>query len=32
MSVLWGAQGYGEGVYVRDPDGNMVELRTYAAG
>jgi catechol 2,3-dioxygenase-like lactoylglutathione lyase family enzyme len=29
---LWGAQGMGRGVYVRDPDGNTVELRTYPAG
>lgn len=28
---LFGAQGTGRGVYVRDPDGNRVELRTYAA-
>ena len=26
---LWGAQGMGRGMYVRDPDGNVVELRTY---
>jgi catechol 2,3-dioxygenase-like lactoylglutathione lyase family enzyme len=26
---LWGAQGVGRGVYVTDPDGNVVELRTY---
>ena len=26
---LWGAQGYGRGVYVADPDGNVVELRVY---
>jgi catechol 2,3-dioxygenase-like lactoylglutathione lyase family enzyme len=26
---LFGAQGTGVGVYVRDPDGNTVELRTY---
>lgn len=27
---LFGARGMGRGVYVRDPDGNLVELRTYA--
>ncbi len=27
---LYGAQGVGRGVYVRDPAGNVVELRTYA--
>jgi catechol 2,3-dioxygenase-like lactoylglutathione lyase family enzyme len=26
---LFGAQGMGRGVYVRDPAGNLVELRTY---
>jgi catechol 2,3-dioxygenase-like lactoylglutathione lyase family enzyme len=27
---LFGARGVGRGLYVRDPDGNRVELRTYA--
>ena len=27
---LFGARGEGEGLYVRDPDGNVVELRHYA--
>ena len=26
---LFGAQGIGAGVYIKDPDGNTVELRTY---
>ena len=26
---LFGARGRGRGVYLRDPDGNRVELRTY---
>lgn len=25
----WGAQGISQSIYVRDPDGNMVELRHY---
>ena len=29
-ATLWGARGYGQGVYLRDPDGNLVELRTYS--
>jgi catechol 2,3-dioxygenase-like lactoylglutathione lyase family enzyme len=28
---LFGAQGQGLGIYVKDPDGNVVELRTYPA-
>jgi catechol 2,3-dioxygenase-like lactoylglutathione lyase family enzyme len=28
-SRLFGARGTGTGLYVRDPDGNTVELRTY---
>lgn len=26
---LWGAQGRGVGLYVKDPDGHVIELRTY---
>ena len=26
---LYGARGQGRGLYVRDPDGHVVELRTY---
>ncbi len=26
----WGARGDGRSIYVRDPDGNTVELRSYA--
>jgi glyoxylase I family protein len=29
---LWGAQGVGRGLYLRDPDGHTVELRTYPDG
>ena len=29
--VRWGARGNGMSVYVRDPDGNVVELRSYPA-
>jgi len=28
---VFGARGQGRGLYVRDPDGNVVELRTYPA-
>src|SRR5262249_1047208 len=27
---LFGAQGYASSVYIKDPDGNTVELRSYA--
>ena len=27
---LFGAKGQGRGLYIKDPDGNTVELRTYA--
>jgi len=26
---IWGAGGHGWGIYVRDPDGNTVELKHY---
>lgn len=27
--LLFGAQGYASSVYIKDPDGNTVELRSY---
>jgi catechol 2,3-dioxygenase-like lactoylglutathione lyase family enzyme len=26
---IWGAQGYGMGIYVADPDGHVIELKSY---
>jgi catechol 2,3-dioxygenase-like lactoylglutathione lyase family enzyme len=28
--VIWGARGHGLGMYIRDPDGNTIELKHYA--
>ena len=29
---VWGARGWGHGLYIADPDGHTVELRTYSGG
>jgi catechol 2,3-dioxygenase-like lactoylglutathione lyase family enzyme len=29
---VWGAQGWGTGLYISDPDGHTVELRVYGTG
>ena len=29
---IWGAQGYGMGLYVADPDGHVIELKSYSGG
>jgi catechol 2,3-dioxygenase-like lactoylglutathione lyase family enzyme len=29
---IWGARGYGQGLYVADPDGHVIELKSYREG
>ena len=29
---IWGARGYGMGIYVADPDGHVIELKSYRDG
>ena len=29
---IWGARGYGMGIYVADPDGHVLELKSYRDG
>jgi catechol 2,3-dioxygenase-like lactoylglutathione lyase family enzyme len=31
LDGLYGARGFGSSTYVRDPDGNMIELKAYAS-
>ena len=32
MRVRWGAQGYGESIYLQDPEGQVIELKTNFQG